>query len=202
MTKRYLKDWAYSKIIDYQLNSKAFGSMALSERRSCARRFEVLPAGSVVALCILNLCEKIAKKMLTELSDYVNIFLACDAHVQCASGSVVEHLLAKEGVAGSIPVSRFFNAKKQHPKRVLFFCIKRAQSWARRFEVSPAGSVVAPAKQGHPQDDRNPSRTFHKKESKRVLFLCFYRAQARDEVDAKASTSYTAQGAVFCIKRA
>ena len=202
MTKRYLKDWAYSKIIDYQLNSKAFGSMALSERRSCARRFEVLPAGSVVALCILNLCEKIAKKMLTELSDYVNIFLACDAHVQCASGSVVEHLLAKEGAAGSIPVSRFFNAKKQHPKRVLFFCIKRAQSCARRFEVSPAGSVVAPAKQGHPQDDRNPSRTFHKKESKRVLFLCFYRAQARDEVDAKASTSYTAQGAVFCIKRA
>ena len=46
--------------------------------------------------------------MLTELSDYVNIFLACDAHVQCASGSVVEHLLAKEGVAGSIPVSRSF----------------------------------------------------------------------------------------------
>ena len=197
MTKRYLKDWAYSKIIDYQLNSKAFGSMALSERRSCARRFEVLPAGSVVALCILNLCEKIAKKMLTELSDYVNIFLACDAHVQCASGSVVEHLLAKEGAAGSIPVSRFFNAKKQHPKRVLFFCIKRAQSWARRFEVSPAGSVVAPAKQGHPQDDRNPSRAFYKKESKRVLFLCFYRAQARDEVDAKASTSCTAQDAVF-----
>lgn len=108
MTKRYLKDWAYSKIIDYQLNSKAFGSMALSERRSCARRFEVLPASSVVALCILNLCEKIAKKMLTELSDYVNIFLACDVHVQCASGSVVEHLLAKEGAAGSIPVSRFF----------------------------------------------------------------------------------------------
>ena len=25
----------------------------------------------------------------------------------CASGSAVEHLLAKEGVAGSIPVSRF-----------------------------------------------------------------------------------------------
>ena len=61
--------------------------------------------------------------MLTELSDYVNIFLTCDAHVQCASGSVVEHLLAKEGAAGSIPVSRFFNAKKQHPKRVLFFAL-------------------------------------------------------------------------------
>ena len=52
---------------------------------------------------------KNCKKMLTELSDYVNIFLVCDAHVQCASGSVVEHLLAKEGVAGSIPVSRFFS---------------------------------------------------------------------------------------------
>ena len=35
---------------------------ALSERGSCARRFEVSPAGSVVTLCILNLCEKIAKK--------------------------------------------------------------------------------------------------------------------------------------------
>ena len=30
---------------------------------------------------------------------------------KCASGSAVEHLLAKEGVAGSIPVSRFFHAK-------------------------------------------------------------------------------------------
>ena len=54
MTKRYLKDWAYSKIVDYQLTSKAFGSMALSERRSCARRFKVSPAGSVVALCIMR----------------------------------------------------------------------------------------------------------------------------------------------------
>ena len=98
-----------------EVDAKAYTSytaqgavFALSERRSCARRFKVSPAGLVVALCILNLCEKIAKKMLTELSDYVNIFLACDAHVQCASGSVVEHLLAKEGAAGSIPVSRFF----------------------------------------------------------------------------------------------
>ena len=29
-------------------------------------------------------------------------------NTKCASGSAVEHLLAKEGVAGSIPVSRFF----------------------------------------------------------------------------------------------
>ena len=98
-------------------------------------------------------------------------FSACDAHVQCASGSVVEHLLAKEGAAGSIPVSRFFNAKKQHPKMVLFFALNEPNPGLERFEVSPAGSVVAPAKQGHPQDDRNPSRAFYKKESKRVLFL-------------------------------
>ncbi len=31
----------------------------------------------------------------------------------CASGSAVEHLLAKEGVAGSIPVSRFFDVHIQ-----------------------------------------------------------------------------------------
>ena len=108
MTKRYLKDWAYSKIIDYQLTSKAFGSLACW-LGGCFMYFKFM--------------RKNCKKMLTELSDYVNIFLTCDAHVQCASGSVVEHLLAKEGVAGSIPVSRFFNAKKQHPKRVLFFAL-------------------------------------------------------------------------------
>ena len=33
------------------------------------------------------------------------------AQKKCASGSVVEHLLAKEGVAGSIPVSRSFIRK-------------------------------------------------------------------------------------------
>ena len=78
----------------------------------------------------------------------------------------------------------------------------RRVSNPRGFDVSPTGSVVASATQRCPPDTRNPSRAFYKKESKRVLFLCFYRAQARDEVDAKASTSYTAQGAVFCIKRA
>ena len=93
MTKRYLKDWAYSKIIDYQLTSKAFGSLACR-------------LGGY--FMYFKFVRKNCKKMLTDLSDYVNIFLACDAHVQCASGSVVEHLLAKEGAAGSIPVSRFF----------------------------------------------------------------------------------------------
>ena len=93
MTKRYLKDWAYSKIVDYQLTAKVFGSLAC-RLGGCFMYFKFM--------------RKNCKKMLTELSDYVNIFLACDAHVQCASGSVVEHLLAKEGAAGSIPVSRFF----------------------------------------------------------------------------------------------
>ncbi len=36
------------------------------------------------------------------------------AHRKCASGSVVEHLLAKEGVAGSIPVSRSLFLIKRH----------------------------------------------------------------------------------------
>ena len=60
--------------------------------------------------------------MLTELNDYGIIFLACDAHVQCASGSVVEHLLAKEGAAGSIPVSRLFFCTKRTSERMSFLC--------------------------------------------------------------------------------
>ncbi len=39
----------------------------------------------------------------------------------CASGSVVEHLLAKEGVAGSIPVSR--SKKKFGSKEPDFFAL-------------------------------------------------------------------------------
>ena len=35
----------------------------------------------------------------------------------CASGSVVERLLAKEKVAGSTPVSRFFYVKKSASER-------------------------------------------------------------------------------------
>ena len=56
-------------------------------------------------------------------------------NIICASGSVVEHLLAKEGVAGSIPVSRSQENKTGYPNGypVLFF---RVQSWTRRFEPS------------------------------------------------------------------
>ena len=67
------------------------------------------------------------------------------------------------GGRGFDPRLALFNAKKQHPKRVLFFRLNEPNPGLEGSEVSPAGSVVAPAKQGHPQDDRNPSRAFHKK---------------------------------------
>ena len=68
--------------------------------------------------------------------------------VQCASGSAVEHLLAKEGVAGSIPVSRFFYYKKGISDGDALFCNREAEAsqthllhkWVR---ISPAGSVGA-----------------------------------------------------------
>ena len=40
---------------------------------------------------------------------------------------------------------------------------------------------------------------FIKKNLKGCCFFVFIGPQARDEVDAKASTSYTAQGAVFTL---
>ena len=56
--------------------------------------------------------QKNLKKVLTYSRTCSNILLvlvsATAYKVQCASGSAVEHLLAKEGVAGSIPVSRSF----------------------------------------------------------------------------------------------
>ena len=50
----------------------------------------------------------------------------------CASGSVVERLLAKEKVAGSIPVSRS-HEKKNDTKSVSFFFSSPAR--ARKFDV-------------------------------------------------------------------
>ena len=61
--------------------------------------------------CINKTIEKISqffsKKVLTVL-ELSCIVLFVRENKTCASGSAVEHLLAKEGVAGSIPVSRFF----------------------------------------------------------------------------------------------
>ena len=57
----------------------------------------------------------------------------------CASGSAVEHLLAKEGVAGSIPVSRLKKERYQIGI-VLFF----EPCWARKFDVyAPLRSAQA-----------------------------------------------------------
>ena len=84
--------------------------------------------------------------------------------------------------------------------RVLFFALNERRSWARKFEVSPAGSVVAPAKQGHPQDDRNPSRAFYKKESKRVLFFSLNERRSwarRFEVSPAGSVVVPALNGIF-----
>ena len=53
---------------------------------------------------------------------------------------MVEHDLAKVGVAGSSPVSRSFYTQKGVLKKDPLLCIKRAHG-ARRFEVSAAASV-------------------------------------------------------------
>ena len=53
----------------------------------------------------------------------------------CASGSAVEHLLAKEGVAGSIPVSRS-HEKKNDTKSVSFQTVDKAPSCEGAFLVS------------------------------------------------------------------
>ena len=56
---------------------------------------------------------------------YANICLVLERATKlykiCASGSAVEHLLAKEGVAGSLPVSRSFFLQRKHTKSMLSF---------------------------------------------------------------------------------
>jgi hypothetical protein len=47
-----------------------------------------------------------AKKLLTNSREYAILLVQTEVRFRCGSGSVVEHLLAKEKVAGSIPVSR------------------------------------------------------------------------------------------------
>ena len=68
-----------------------------------------------VLFCILafggktpdRLLEKDFSFLLTTLFSYsILLFVRRKNILICASGSAVEHLLAKEGVAGSIPVSR------------------------------------------------------------------------------------------------
>ena len=59
----------------------------------------------------------------------------------CASGSAVEHLLAKEGVAGSIPVSRSWNKEREHPMDVPFLCFE-AHPCLEGFDVSASRPSV------------------------------------------------------------
>ena len=65
--------------------------------------------------CICNYSKRCTLFLLTFRTPYSILYLVCKT---CASGSAVEHLLAKEGVAGSIPVSRL---KKERYRMVSFF---------------------------------------------------------------------------------
>ena len=78
--------------------------------------------------CICNYPKRCTLFLLTFRTPYSILYLVCKT---CASGSAVEHLLAKEGVAGSIPVSRLKKERYQIGI-VLFF---RALVWARKFDV-------------------------------------------------------------------
>ena len=56
-----------------------------------------------------------SKKMLTSQNLYAILHHVLRRYLRkdkCASGSVVEHLLAKERVAGSSPVSRFLKTER------------------------------------------------------------------------------------------
>ena len=60
--------------------------------------------------CICNYPKRCTLFLLTFRTPYSILYLVCKT---CASGSAVEHLLAKEGVAGSIPVSRLKKERYQ-----------------------------------------------------------------------------------------
>ena len=85
----------------------------------------------------------------------------------CASGSVVEHLLAKEGVAGSIPVSRLKKERYQIGI-VLFF-----ERWSG-LESSMSTLRSGPRSPRSP-GPRAPSRAcLHGKfQKQKVLRICF-----------------------------
>ena len=51
----------------------------------------------------------------------IYFYLSVERTGICASGSAVEHLLAKEGVAGSIPVSRSWKNKRYRKISLIFF---------------------------------------------------------------------------------
>ena len=56
-------------------------------------------------------------------------------NIICASGSVVEHLLAKEGSRVRSPSRALKKIKQDIPMDILFYFF-RVQSWTRRFEPS------------------------------------------------------------------
>ena len=63
-------------------------------------------------------------------------------NIICASGSVVEHLLAKEGVAGSIPVSRL--KKERYQIGIVLFFEPCQGSKVRCLRSAPVRAVRGP----------------------------------------------------------
>ena len=122
---------------------------------------------------------------------------------QCASGSVVEHLLAKEGVAGSIPVSRFSYAIKMGTLTgAHFYCISEpGPGLESSISRLPPRSLLLCFAKRCPQDTRNPSRAFFAffKGYSRVFdlfvlyFVLYKRARSRARrFDFSASASIVA----------
>ena len=65
------------------------------------------------------------KKIKKVLTIYIVFGIVLFVVKTCASGSAVEHLLAKEGVAGSIPVSRSQEKIRDIGRYLLFFSRSR-----------------------------------------------------------------------------
>ncbi len=78
-----------------------------------------IPAGKIF---LVGICKKAVDR--TEDGRY-NIN-CCRHDNRCASGSAVEHNLAKVGVAGSIPVSR--SISRYSFEYLLFLCVKQNRS--------------------------------------------------------------------------
>ncbi len=79
-------------------------------------------------------CYKLKRVLNFMLTNSIGFGIVSTVVRICASGSAVEHLLAKEGVAGSIPVSRSERKRTISIDIVLFSF--RAQFWARSSIVS------------------------------------------------------------------
>ena len=89
--------------------------------------------------CICNYPKRCTLFLLTFRTPYSILYLVCKT---CASGSAVEHLLAKEGVAGSIPVSRL--KKERYQIGIVLFFEPCQGSKVRCLRSAPVRAVRGP----------------------------------------------------------